>query len=65
MSENKYVTLYCAAIEAIEHMAQANWSSREQAAKRYLSLVAEGSGNTKSLHEIQKETNKDDVKIEG
>lgn len=55
--EDKYMALYDAAVEAIEHMAQANWSGREKAALSYLHLVAKDNGNTKSLEEIQREIN--------
>lgn len=46
------------AIEAVEHVAQANWNGREQAAKRWLRLVFAGK-TQKSLDEIQEEINEE------
>lgn len=42
--------------KAVEHMAQANWSGREQAAKMWLCRVMSGD-TSKSLDQIQEEVN--------
>jgi len=55
--EDRYTILFNAAIEAVEHMAQANWDGREKAARIYLSEVFRGTANAKSLDKIQKEIN--------
>lgn len=55
--EERHTTLLLAAVEAVEHVAQANWSGRERAAKRYLRLVAQGNPDDKSLEWVQAEIN--------
>lgn len=57
VEEDRYETLYNAAIEAVDHISQANWHGRDEAAKRYLYFVATVGDNTKSLDEIQDEIN--------
>ncbi len=44
------------AIEAVEHMAQANWSNREEAAKDYLNAIFNEQLDA-DLDTIQKEIN--------
>ena len=60
MSKQKKVTvkeMYGAAVEAVEHMSQANWDGREQAAKQWLHKISLGKRDM-SLDEIQRECNK-------
>lgn len=54
--ESSSQRMYDAAIEAVEHVAVANWNSREEAAKRWLELVKNGD-TSKSLDQVQKEVN--------
>ncbi|KKN91168.1 hypothetical protein LCGC14_0220340 [marine sediment metagenome] len=48
--------MYEAAIEAIEHVGQTNWSGRVEAAKVWLKRILDGKTD-KSLDQIQKEIN--------
>lgn len=50
--------MYEAAIEAVEHVGQANWNGRESAAKEWLYRVSQGLVD-KSLNEIQKRINEE------
>lgn len=50
--------MYEAAVEAVEHVSQANWSEREDAAKRYLFQIASGETNA-DLDRIQGEVNEE------
>jgi hypothetical protein len=56
ISPRSGVSMLEAAIEAVEHVAQANWDGREEAAKQWLRLVDSGKTD-KSLDDIQREVN--------
>lgn len=50
--------MYEAGVEAIDHMSQANWQGRDDAAKLWLARILKGD-MSKSLDEIQEEINKE------
>ncbi len=52
------VEMYQAAVEAVDHVGQANWAGRVEAAKRWLDRVCDGKTD-KSLDQIQEVVNKE------